>query len=239
LAADVIAEWHLPGEGKPLVLFDSYYLCHAVVQACQGRGWSFISVAKKNRNFSPHGRGQEKRKLNPYGTNVLRRRGQCHTVHKKRHWVADRVGRLSKAGRVKLVFSRRWGERQWVALATNEVTWDAQTILQHYYQRWPIELFFKMSKQYLGLGDYQMLRYRGVVRYLHLVLIAYLLLTHLALPEPDVQAHVKDKSVLRLPSIPQLQQQLRTQLWEDNLQRLHRGKRQAALIDKIRALLVL
>jgi hypothetical protein len=81
------------------------------VQACQGRGWSFISVAKKNRNFSPHGRGQEKRKLHPYGANVLRRRGQCQTVENKKHWVADRLGRLSKAGRVKLVFSRRCGER--------------------------------------------------------------------------------------------------------------------------------
>jgi hypothetical protein len=40
---------------------------------------------------------------------------------------------------------------------------------------------FKMSKQHLGLGDYQVLRYRGVERYLHLVMIAYLLLTHLAL----------------------------------------------------------
>ena len=43
-----------------------------------------------------------------------------------------------------------------------------------------IEVLFKATKQNLGLGDYQFLRYRAVERYLHLVMIAHLLLTHLA-----------------------------------------------------------
>jgi len=67
-----------------------------------------------------------------------------------------------------------------------------------------------MSKQYLGLGDYRVLRYRAVERYLHLVLIAYLLLTHLRITEPDTQADCQnDGKPLRLPCIPKLQQSLR------------------------------
>ncbi len=70
----------------------------------------------------------------------------------------------------------------------------------------------RMSKQYLGLGDYHLLRYRGIERYLCLVLIAHLLLTHLALDAPDLKAKLKARGDLRLPSVLQLQQDLRHQL---------------------------
>ena len=50
--ADVIAGLELPGGARPIVLFDSYYLCHEVAQACEQRGWKYVGVAKKNRNFS-------------------------------------------------------------------------------------------------------------------------------------------------------------------------------------------
>ena len=58
--------------------------------------------------------------------------------------------------------------------------------------RWVIEVFFKMSKQHLGLGDYHLLRYRGIERYLCLVLIAHLLLTHLAFDAPDAKLATKE-----------------------------------------------
>lgn len=105
--------------------------------------------------------------------------------------MGERVGRLSKLGRVKLVFSRRAKEKSWIAMATNETRWGALRVLRHYLTRWPIEVLFKESKQYLGLGDYQMLRYRGVVRYLHLALIAHLLLTHLGGAAQGAQAEKK------------------------------------------------
>ena len=65
-------------------------------------------------------------------------------------------------------------------MTTNETRWGMQTVLSHYLHRWPIEVLFKATKQNLGLGDYQYLRHRAVERYLHLVMIAHLLLTHLA-----------------------------------------------------------
>jgi hypothetical protein len=220
LAAAVIRDLTLPGNGQNVtVLFDSYYLCSTVLAACQVRNWSFVSVAKKNRNFRPAGRPRDKRKLKSYGAKLFERHGVWRTVNGKKHQLVERVGDLSKAGRVKLVFSRRSNEKQWVVLATNHLQWKVTEVLQHYLQRWPIEVLFKMSKQYLGLGDYQVLRYRGVVRYLHLVLIAYLLLTHLAFDMPDVQADLQGNDALRLPSIPQLQQHLRGLLWDDALAR--------------------
>lgn len=238
LAADMVGEVSPPSPGKVIVLFDSYYLCPAVIQACQAKGFPFVGVAKKNRNFYPNGRLRDKRKLSRYGANVLRRSGRDVTVRGKKHHLAQRVGQLSRAGRVKLVFSRRPRESSWIAIATNACRWSAKTVLSHYLVRWGIEILFKMSKQHLGLGDYQVLRYRAVERYLHLVLLAHLLLTHLALREPDVQAAIKDHCTpLRLPSVPQLQQTLRDMLLQDVLQRLEKRRAQRGIARKIKEIL--
>ena len=234
LAQDALLSLDLPQGVKPVVLFDSYYLCPAVAGVCTVLGWPFVSVAKKNRNFAPDGRPRDKRKLGEYGRNLLVRRGRRCVVHGLEHRVAERVGRLSKAGRVKLVVSQRKGDRGWVVLVTNQPEWDARKVLETYRRRWAIEVLWKQSKQEMGLGDYQMLRYRGVVRYLHLVLIACLLLTHLGLSEPDVKAELKAKGELRLPSLAQLQTRLRGLLWEDVFKRWSEGKRYRAAAKKLR-----
>lgn len=235
IAAEMVQSLAFPSPGKAIVLFDSYYLCPTVTNACTARGFHYVGVAKKNRNFFPDGRDRDKRKLSGYGAKVLARDGRAISVQGKKHRLAERVGRLSKAGRVKLVFSRRPGETAWIALATDQLRWGMKTVLAHYLKRWGIEVFFKMSKQYLGLGDYQVLRYRAVERYLHLVLIAYLLLTHLALSSPDVQATIKSETnSLRLPSIPQLQEQLRATLWNDIFQHMEKSPLQRKIARKIK-----
>jgi SRSO17 transposase len=238
LASDLVGELrgHLVDATKVLVLFDSYYLCPAVTQACEQARFHYLGVAKKNRNFAPDGRPHDRRKLSRYGKNVLARDGRTTSVQGKPHILAQRVGRLSKAGRVKLVFSRRPGESAWVTLVTNQLRWSAKTIVGHYLSRWGIELVFKMSKQYLGLGDYQLLEYRGVARYLHLVMIAYLLLTHRAI-EADVKACAKRLTPLRLPSIQQLQATLRGELWDDLIAHLESGSKTRFAARKIKSLI--
>jgi hypothetical protein len=96
-----------------------------------------------------------------------------------------------------------------------------------------------MSKQHLGLGDYPLLRYRGIERYLCLVLIAYLLLTHLALDRPDAKAKRNAKAELRLPSIPPLQQHLRGLLWNQVIDNLEGGKQTRLAARKIKELIQL
>jgi SRSO17 transposase len=234
MAADVIAGLELPGGARPIVLFDSYYLCHEVAQACEQRGWKYVGVAKKNRNFFPDGRPRDRRKLGTYGREVLRRDGRSKTVRGKKHRLAERVGHLKHLGHVKLVFSRRPRDKAWVSLVTNETRWSMTTVLSHYLRRWGIEVFFKMSKQNLGLGDYHLLRYRGIERYLCLVLIAHLLLTHLALDAPDAKAKLKTRADLRLPSVPQLQQALRSRMWNQVLDGLAKNKTTRLAARKIR-----
>jgi SRSO17 transposase len=239
MAADVVTGLQLPEGARPIVLFDSYYLCHEVAQACDQRGWKYVGVAKKNRNFFPDGRPRDRRKLGKYGRDVLRRDGRSVSVRGKKHRLAERVGQLKHLGRVKLVFSRRPRDAAWVCLVTNETRWSMSTVLSHYLRRWGIEVFFKMSKQHLGLGDYHLLRYRGIERYLCLVLIAHLLLTHLALDAPDAKAKLNTRAELRLPSVPQLQQDLRRQLWNHVLDGLSKNKTTRRAAKKLREAILL
>jgi hypothetical protein len=238
MAADVVGQAALPEGCRVIALFDSYYLCPAVVKACEARSWDYISVAKKNRNFYPGGRTNDKRKLGQYGGHVLAKEGKWLEVKGKRQKVTQKKGRLSRAGWLNLVFSQRPRQKGWVALASNRKDWDAATVLGHYFQRWPVELLFKMSKQHLGLGDYQVLRYRGVERYLHLVMIAYLLLTHLALDWPDAKAALKGRSELRLPSVPELQQHLRHLLWQEAVDSIGRSRRYRPFVAKLESIMM-
>jgi SRSO17 transposase len=239
MAADVVTDLQLPASARPIVLFDSYYLCPQVTRACEQRGWKYVGVAKKNRNFFPDGRPRDRRKLGKYGREVLRRDGRAVNVRGKKYRLAERVGHLKRLGRVKLVFSRRPREAAWVCLVTNETRWSKSTVLSHYLQRWGIEVFFKMSKQYLGLGDYHLLRYRGIERYLCLVLIAHLLLTHLAIDSPDAKAQMKKRADLRLPSVPQLQEDLRRRLWNHVLDGLAKNKTTRRAARKLREAILL
>jgi len=236
MVGQIVADFPL---AKVTVLFDAYYLCPAVTRACEAKHYHYVGVAKKNRNFFPDGRDRDKRKLATYGKNLLRREGRPTACRGKKYRLAERVGRLSSLGRVKLVFSRRANDRSWIAMATNATRWGALRVLNHYLNRWPIEVLFKESKQYLGLGDYQVLRYRGIERYLCLVLIAHLLLTHLGAAAQGAQAEPKATTPLDLPSVPQLQTVLRSKLWDDNINSMEQGPRNRRVGQKLKQLILL
>ena len=90
-----------------------------------------------------------------------------------------------------------------------------------------------MSKQHLGLGDYQLLRYRGIVRYLCLVLIASLLLTHLGIQKLGAKAKTTSL-LLKLPSLAQLQQVLRDKLWDDVIASFESSPKHRAAARKLK-----
>jgi len=218
LAALAIRNAVLPTYLTVRVLFDAYYLCGVVAQACRARGWHYIGVAKSNRNLVI---GGIKHRVDSFGRNVLQRAGRWHRIQGLRrrglYLVADRVGTMKKLDTVKVVFSRRRGERKMVALVTDDLGAPARQVVGDYLKRWAIELLIKDEKQHLGLGDYRVLRYWAVERHLHLVDVAYACLTHLALTEPGAQGQSKTKSMLRLPPISQLKARMRQVAWQEGI----------------------
>mgnify|MGYP005853519915 CR=1 FL=1 len=238
LAADAVRQANLP-DGMPVtVMFDAYYLCPTVTEAVLARGWHYIGVAKSNRRFALDGRSH---RLSRYGSNVLRRSGRWNKIAglkgRRDYRVAERIGHLKKLGKVKVVFSRRRGEGSVIALVTADLKRPARRVVADYLRRWSIELLIKEEKQHLGLGAYRVLRYRAVVRHLHLVDAAYACLTHLGLKTYGAQGHDKTKNVLRLPPIRQLKADLQRVAWREAVNDVAKVSHERPVLRRLEKLL--
>jgi hypothetical protein len=55
MAADMVEAFTPPAGVRVRVLFDAFYLCPQVARACGGKGFTFVSVAARNRSFTPTG----------------------------------------------------------------------------------------------------------------------------------------------------------------------------------------
>jgi SRSO17 transposase len=238
LAAEAIRNAWLPKRFKVTVLFDAFYLCPKVVNACKEQKWHYIGVGKSNRWFTV---GSVKRKLGKYGKNVLRNGGKWYKItglrKTKEYRLAERIGSLNKLGLVKVVFSRRRGESKHIALVTDQLNASMRTIVADYLRRWSIEMLIKDEKQHLGLGDYRVWRYRAVVRHLHLVDIAYACLTHVGIKAYRAQGQNKTKKVLRLEPISKLKDSMRKIVWQETVQDVIRYSHERPVIRRLEKLL--
>lgn len=242
LVAEAIQEAQLPSGLEVVVLFDAFFLCGIVTAACAQRGWHYVSMGKTNRSFLV---GGVVRKLGHYGRNVLRRSGRWMKARglrqTQKYRLAERIGYMTKLSPepVKVVFSRRRGDRNRIALVTDDLRMSMPRVVEAYLKRWAIELLIKDEKQQLGLGDYRVLRYRAVMRHLHLVDIAYACLTHAALGGAGAQGPAKAKEkVLRLPPGSQRKAQMRQVLWNDMLADVIRHSHDRLVIRRLEKLLV-
>ena len=239
LAAEAIRQASLPDKFKVTVLFDAFYLCPVVVKACQEQKWHYIGVGKSNRWFQV---GSLERKLGKYGRNVLHNSGRWCKVtglrKTKTYRLAERVGQLGKLGTVKVVFSRRRGEAKPIALVTDNLNASMKTIVADYLKRWSIEMLIKDEKQHLGLADYRVLRYRAVVRHLHLVDAAYACLTHLGVKAQSAQGQTNHtKKVLQLEPISQLKDRMRQIIWQEVVKDVVKCSHEKPVIRRLEKLL--
>ena len=238
LAAEAIRDACLPAAFRVTVLFDAFYLCPNLVNACEERKWHYIGVGKSNRWFKV---GSTERKLGKYGRNVLRNSGRWYKIaglRKSRTYrLAERIGRLNNLGTVKIVFSRRRGEPKHIAIVTDDLRASMGTIVAGYLKRWSIEVLIKDEKQHLGLGDYRVKRYRAVVRHLHLVDIAHACLTHMGIKTYCAQGQNKTKKVLQLEPISQLKDRMRRMVWQENVQDVIKHSHEKRVIRRLEKLL--
>jgi len=246
MAARIIREAELPDHLKVTVLFDAFYLCPAVVNACRQRGYNWIGVGKSNRCFVPEHSDGTVKKLGQYGANVLRRDGAWRTIDglksSHRYRVAKRNGHLRGLGQVSVVFSRRRGEKKTLALVTDDRRATAVRVVREYLKRWAVEMLIKDEKQHLGLGDYRLLRYRAVVRHLHLVDAAHACLTHLALKDQKRQGAQGERRTktkpLALPPISQLKARMRQLMWREAVEDVAKVTHDKKVVRRLEKLMV-
>lgn len=236
IAAEMIRAFQPPPHLKVRVLFDAFYLCPTVTQACAARGFTWFSVAAKGRRLQPAGR--KAKRLGALGIGLLKHEGRQIRMPRSRGRARLRIaavaGTLARIGPVKVVFSKRPGQpgKHMVAFTTNETGLDARTIVSVYERRWSIELLFKELRSDLGLGDYQVLARTAIQKHLHLCGLAHLLLTHHSMEAVGAQARKANTP----PALPRFRERLddfRRAVRNEQLRGIFRGERHAKLRRKL------
>lgn len=240
MAAQIIRGFEVPGGLKVTVLFDSYYLAQKVVWACVAKGFFFISTLKRNRNLWSEGRKQKigklgKKLLKKKTAKILLRNGKGQNVTYRTKQIEAEVPKAG--GKVVIVFSRRGKEKGFLAIVTNDLGLSEKTVLKRYAKRWWIEVFFKEGKQLLGLGDYKSRDLEGIKRHLHLVALAFGLLTHIASAN-EKGKRTKQNQRLTPFSVRKLQDDLRILVWNDMIEHLQPRKQKMISVRKLNQLLI-
>jgi SRSO17 transposase len=236
MAAAMIKALQVPAGVKVRVLFDAFYLCPTVTKACESKGFTFFSVAARNRNFRTA--NHKPRKIARLMPGLIRYQGKSVRMKRARGTAALRIawadGHLSRIGRVKMVVSKRprgpW--KKCIAIVTNETKLKARQVVEIYERRWLIEVLFKELAQDLGLGDYQMLQTDGIVNHLHVCCLAHLLLTHHSVQDIGAKARKPNEQV-QLPTMSQRLASLRERTAKYEICRIVRGSHHARLRRKL------
>jgi len=172
LACEQVEAFTPPAATRTVVVFDSWYFCHRLVEAVRARGWDWATQAEANRIVYHKGQRmnvtQLAEGLPERGFRKVRVRGEALTLHGLMVW-------MPRLGAVRLVVSKeRDGFHFYV---TNRLDWSDGRVLEAYKVRQTIDLFYRDVKQNLGLGEYQVRRGRGAITHWHLVFTAHTLLT--------------------------------------------------------------
>ena len=93
--------------------------------------------------------------------------------------VASVLVNISPEQTVKIVFVRDRRKNDWLAILSTDVELSDTEIVRIYGKRWDIEVFFKMTKQYLQLEKgVQMRDFDGLIAHTTIALVRYLFLSY-------------------------------------------------------------
>ena len=181
------------------VLMDSWYLSTELVEALAAANKDWVSLLKRNRKLEAYSlhfkdaHGQPIVLSEPQikvealvplipasAYRLVKHQQQCY-------WCFTFCVRIAGLGKVRLVisFSNPQLNGTYAVLITNRTDWSAKQILQRYLQRWPIETFYRDSKQLLGFDQYRTRTYAANEAHWCLVFVAYSLLHLGCLPLPS------------------------------------------------------
>ena len=239
LAGQIVLDADIADKFDVTVLFDAFYLCPAVVNACKERKWTYIGVSKSNRWLTVN---SVKHKIGKFGRNILNRAGKWYSIRglvkTSSYKLVQRIGTMNKLGVVKVVFSKRRNDKTVIALVTNNIDLSMKKIVSRYLKRWAIEVMIKEQKQHLGLGDYRVWRYRAIVRHLCLVDSAYACLTHVGIDDQHAQGNKNNtKDMLSLPPISQLKARMHQIVWRQEVQNVIKVSHDKKVICRLEKLL--
>jgi len=168
------------------VIADTYYACPAIMELCHQRKYNFVSMLKTNRVLYVN---KKQMNVKQYTKRYFNKRNKQRIIKigSNKYRVYSQKAVLKSGGAVKLVCTRNTSHCTVKVIFTTNAALPIESILEAYRKRWSIEVFFKMSKQYLGLRAYQNRNLKAVQSAVRLSLISYNLLTHVFINEKRAQ----------------------------------------------------
>ncbi|MBU1877314.1 MAG: IS701 family transposase [Chloroflexi bacterium] len=189
LAAAILQGFEpLPGT-QTYVLTDSWYPSQDLLDLCTERGFQVISAVKSDRKFKATGHNLQ---VKQWAQTLPKRAFDLVTVNTTCYKVWSTTGCLSSGHRVRLVVNRVIGQRKWRYLISTDQALSPHTIISYYLGRWEVENFYRVAKQSLGWGDYQMRDLFAIERHVQLMMVAH---AYLEMERQDAQTEAADPDV--------------------------------------------
>ena len=186
LAATILQGFEpLPGT-QTYVLTDSWYPSQDLLDLCEERGFHLISAVKSDRKFRTSGHNLQ---VKQWAQALPKQAFDFVTVNTTCYKVWSTTGRLSSGHSVKLVVNRVVGQRKWRYLISTDCSLSSQTTISYYLGRWEVENFYRVAKQSLGWGDYQMRDLFAIERHVQLMMVAH---AYLEIERQDALAAASD-----------------------------------------------
>jgi len=162
---------------KGFVLCDSWYSCKKLFDAARVQGYTYIGALRTNRVIYPEGHGSLGIKVHAFAKILTAKDVSLVKAGSHEYYIYAYQGKLNDVKMATIVLSwpknALFNEKALRAFISLDPNIDAQSLLNHYVHRWPIETFFRESKRYLGLDDYQVRSERSIRRYFVLLMLTY------------------------------------------------------------------
>ena len=173
LAIGQIEAFMPPAGTNVVVAFDSWFFCRQIVEAVAAKGWDWVTQAESNRLVCLNG---EETNVTALASGLLEKQFKTVKVKGEEFSLCGFEVWMSKVGSVKLVVAKEKEEDGFHFYVSNRLDWSAKQVLLAYKVRQSIDVFYRDTKQNLGLEAYQMRRGRGAIIHWHLAFNAYTLL---------------------------------------------------------------
>jgi hypothetical protein len=146
-------------------LTDSWFTCPRVIDAYAEAGYHFIGALKTNRILYP---GGIRTSVQNFANHIHKSDVRLVTVNGSSYWMYRYEGALNGIGNAIVLLcwpKQAFGESKALrAFCCTDVSLETETIATYYAKRWPIEIFFRQSKNNLGLSTYQVRSAKAFIR---------------------------------------------------------------------------
>lgn len=162
-------------KGAAYGLCDSWFTNEKVINAHFKKGYHLIGGLKTNRIIYPEGFGIQIKQFTQY---IEKSDVRPVTANNSEYWVYRYEGALKGIDNtvVLLCWQKNSFKKEGAlrAFLCTDIELSSQTILEYYSRTWPIEIFFRQTKNNIGINKYQVRSSKAIDRILLLASLTYI-----------------------------------------------------------------